>query len=271
MVSGESFPVWECEDCTLRFTQDIPDPGHIGDYYRSESYISHSDQAPGMINQVYRLVRKRTLASKRKLVIKTSGLSGGRLLDIGAGTGAFANEMKRKNGWDVTGLEPDPGARQVALSNYALELQEAASLFSMPERSFDVITMWHVLEHVHDLHGYMDKLRLLLKETGFLFIAVPNYTAKDSAIYGSAWAAYDVPRHLYHFSPASMKTLVSRHRFVMETEKPMWFDGFYISMLSSKYKNRRTNFPAAFINGLRSNFAALGNVEKCSSVTYVLK
>lgn len=268
-VSGHIFPVWECADCTLRFTQDIPVENEIGAYYQSEEYISHSDEAPGLINRVYRLVRKKTLTSKRRLVERWVGQKG-ELLDLGAGTGAFANEMKTQ-GWKVTGLEPDPGARKQALDVHGLELKDSAQLFTLKDDFFDAITMWHVLEHVHDLHGYLEKLRSLLKKQGRLFIAVPNYTSKDSAIYGNNWAAYDVPRHLYHFSPASLKKLISSHGFELETEKPMWFDSFYISMLSSKYRNGRTNLPAAFINGLRSNLSALGSVEKCSSVIYVLK
>lgn len=268
-VSGHFFPVWECESCTLRFTQDIPTEDEISAYYKSEEYISHTDRAPGLINKIYRVVRKRTLASKRKLVEKFT-LTNGELLDIGAGTGAFAQEMKAK-GWKITGLEPDPDARKQALDNYGLDLEHSDHLFSLAENSFDAITMWHVLEHVHDLHAYLEKLRSLLKKQGRLFIAVPNYTSKDASIYGNDWAAYDVPRHLYHFSPASMKKLTSLHGFVLETEKPMWYDSFYISMLSSRFRNGRTNLPAAFINGLRSNLSAISNVENCSSVIYILR
>ena len=269
-VSGHLFAVWECADCKLRFTQDIPDEGHIGAYYKSDEYISHTDKAPGLINRIYRIVRKRTMGSKRKLLAKYTGLANGRLLDIGAGTGAFVNEMK-KNGWEVTGLEPDPDAREAALSNYGVQLMEADSLYALPEASFDAITLWHVLEHVHDLHGYLKKLKLLLKKDGILFIAVPNYTAVDSMVYQQHWAAYDVPRHLYHFSPATIKTLSALHDLELKARMPMWFDSFYISMLSSKYKSGRTRLPSALFNGFRSNFSAMRNVEKCSSVIYILK
>ncbi len=268
-VSGHLFSIWECVNCTLRFTQDIPVENEIGAYYKSEEYVSHTDKAPGLINKIYRVVRKRTLASKRRLVEKFFA-SKGQLLDIGAGTGAFAGEMQSK-GWRVSGLEPDPDARKQALDNYGMVLEHSEQLFRLEKNSFDAITMWHVLEHVHDLHGYMDQLRSLLKENGRLFIAVPNYTSKDSTLYKNEWAAYDVPRHLYHFSPASMKKLIAQHGFTLEKEKPMWFDSFYNSMLSSKYLNGRTNLPASFINGLRSNFSAMGNVERCSSVIYILK
>jgi SAM-dependent methyltransferase len=140
----------------------------------------------------------------------------------------------------------------------------------LPSASFDAITLWHVLEHVHDLQGYMAQLKNLLKENGRLFIAVPNYTSKDAAIYKEDWAAWDVPRHLYHFSPRSMKTLVEKHGLKIVEYKPMWFDSFYVSMLSSKYRNGRTNLVASFLNGLRSNIKAMGNVQRCSSVIYII-
>ena len=140
----------------------------------------------------------------------------------------------------------------------------------LPANSFDAITLWHVMEHVHDLPAYVQQLRNLLKEDGRLFIAVPNYTSKDAAIYKEYWAAYDVPRHLYHFSPRSVQVLMEKYGLKLLLNKPMWFDSFYISMLSSKYKNGSTNLIAAFWNGLRSNFKAMSDVKKCSSVIYII-
>jgi SAM-dependent methyltransferase len=142
--------------------------------------------------------------------------------------------------------------------------------FHLPAESFDAITLWHVLEHVHDLSAYVQQLKSLLKERGKLFIAVPNYTSKDAAIYKESWAAYDVPRHLYHFSPRSMQSLMEKHGLKLLGYKPMWYDSFYISMLSSKYKNGKTNLLASFFNGLSSNLKAMGDVKKCSSVIYVI-
>lgn len=267
-VSGYLFPIWECSDCQLRFTQDIPDENFIGEFYKSEEYISHTDKAPGLINRIYRIVRKKTLRGKRKLVNRLTGLTKGELLDIGSGTGAFVNEMM-KNGWKVTGLEPDPDARKVAKQSYDLKLEHTDQLKTMTNESFDAITLWHVLEHVHDLHQYLEKLRNLIKKDGRIFIAVPNYRSMDSAIYQDNWAAYDVPRHLYHFSPASMKKLLEKHQLKLLHQKPMWFDSFYISMLSSRYRKGRTNLPAAIINGMRSNLKAMRDKEFCSSIIYV--
>jgi 2-polyprenyl-3-methyl-5-hydroxy-6-metoxy-1,4-benzoquinol methylase len=268
-VSGEAFPIAECNGCSLRFTQDVPDTAGILPYYKSEDYISHTDTSKGLVNRLYQLVRKKTLRKKRKLVENTTGIKAGQLLDVGSGTGAFVNEMKQK-GWQVTGLEPDEGARTVAKKLYNAELEDINRFYQLPANSYDAITLWHVLEHVHELSAYVEQLKALLKEKGRLFIAVPNYTSKDAAIYKECWAAYDVPRHLYHFSPQSMKSLMEKHGLKLIGYKPMWYDSFYISMLSSKYKNGKTSLVVSFFNGFRSNLKTMGDVKKCSSVIYVI-
>jgi SAM-dependent methyltransferase len=268
-VSNEVFMIVECKSCSLRLTQDVPDQDSIGSYYKSEDYISHSDTSKGLINNLYQRVRKRTLKQKRKLIENTTGLKNGYLLDTGSGTGAFANEMV-KNGWQVTGLEPDVSARSKARELYGIELQGLEVFYELPVSSFDAITFWHVLEHVHELNPYMETLKKLLKPKGKLFIAVPNYTSRDAATYGEYWAAYDVPRHLYHFSPTAMKMLVEKHGMKIEKYLPMWYDSFYVSMLSSKYKKGKTNMPAAITQGLRSNMHATGKPERCSSVIYII-
>ncbi len=269
-VSGESFIIAECNACTLRFTQDVPDAASIGPYYKSEDYISHTDTSKGLVNRLYRWVRKRTLRKKRRLVEKLTGVKAGQLLDVGSGTGAFVNEMK-EHGWQVTGLEPDEGARGVAKKLYHAELKNITEFYKLPANSFDAITLWHVLEHVHELSGYVEQLKKLLKKNGKLFIAVPNYTSKDACIYKEYWAAYDVPRHLYHFSPRSMQRLMERHGLTIQQYKPMWYDSFYISMLSNKYKNGKTNLFASFFNGFHSNLKAMGDVKRCSSVIYIIE
>jgi len=268
-VSNEKFPVVECSHCTLRFTQNVPDAPTISPYYKSENYISHTNTSKGIINSLYQAVRKKTLKQKRQLIEKITGKTKAQLLDVGSGTGAFANEMKQA-GWQVTGLEPDADARTVAKQVYHLELSDMNTFHQLPANSFDAITLWHVMEHVHDLHPYVEQLKNVLKPEGKLFIAVPNYTSKDASIYKEHWAAYDVPRHLYHFSPKSVQVLMEKHGLKMLDYKPMWFDSFYISMLSSKYKNGSTNLVAAFFNGLRSNFTAMNDVKKCSSVIYII-
>ncbi len=268
-VSKEEFEIWECSDCSLRFTQNVPSAEEIGAYYKSEDYISHSDSKKGLINSLYHKVRKITLKGKKHLIEKYTGKKQGSLLDIGAGTGAFLNTMKEA-GWNVTGLEPDETARLNAKQNYNLELQQLEQFQNQQTNAYDAITMWHVLEHVHDLHGYMKKLHAIIKPGGRIFIAVPDYTSYDAEVYGAAWAAYDVPRHLYHFSPKSMRVLLEKFNLKLQEIKPMWFDSYYVSMLSQQYKNGKGNVVAAFFRGAVSNFKALFDKEKCSSVIYVI-
>jgi 2-polyprenyl-3-methyl-5-hydroxy-6-metoxy-1,4-benzoquinol methylase len=267
-VSGELFAVAECQQCTLRFTQDVPYENAISPYYKSENYISHTNTARGLIHRIYHFVRERTIRRKRKLIEASSGMKG-KILDVGSGTGSFVNEMKQ-HGWEVTGLEPDADARKVALDSYGLKLADSQELYRLQAGYFDAITLWHVLEHVHDLPAYIQQLKTLLKDTGRLFIAVPNYTAKDATIYREYWAAYDVPRHLYHFSPHSIDVLVRKNGLKVIECKPMWYDAFYISLLSSKYRTGKTNWWAACWNGIRSNFLAMKDSKKCSSIIYVI-
>ena len=269
-VSHQTFEIWQCAGCSLRFTQGVPDAASVGNYYQSANYISHTDTSEGIVNKLYHFVRKTTLKRKRRLVAQTTGVQKGSVLDIGAGTGAFAQTMLQA-GWAVTGLEPDTLARQRALALHGLHLQDTSSLFRLPAQGFDAITMWHVLEHVHELQAYIEQIKILLKEKGRALIAVPNYTCYDAQLYGRYWAAYDVPRHLYHFSPKSLETLVRRHGFTLEEKKPMWFDSFYISLLSSKYKNGKTNWLGALWSGGRSNLKAAANKNYCSSLIYILK
>lgn len=268
-VSNKTFVIAECNSCSLRFTQDVPDAASIAPYYKSENYISHTNTSKGLINRLYQSVRKRTLKQKRRLIERASGIKKGRLLDVGSGTGAFANEMQQA-GWQVTGLEPDADARAVGKQSYNIDLADIGQFYQLRESSYDIITMWHVLEHVHDLQGYIAKLKLLLTENGKLFIAVPNYTSKDAAAYKEQWAAYDVPRHLYHFSPRSMQVLMEKHGLRILQHKPMWYDSFYVSMLSSKYIHGKPNLVGAFFKGMGSNLKAMGDVKRCSSVIYII-
>ncbi len=267
-VSGEFFPVWYCNDCTVRFTQEVPDEDAIGAYYQSSNYISHSDTKKGFVNWLYHRVRQFTLGNKRKLVARCTGMTKGSLLDVGCGTGAFIHTMQAA-GWSVTGLEPDANARQKAIELYNIHPQEVSDLFTLPAESYNAITLWHVMEHVHRQHEYAAQLYQLLAPGGRLFIAVPNYTSADAAYYKENWAAYDVPRHLIHYSPRAMQQLMEKSGFKLETLRPMWFDSFYIAMLSEKYKNGKGNLLRAVWNGFRSNLGAVGNTGKCSSVIYI--
>jgi 2-polyprenyl-3-methyl-5-hydroxy-6-metoxy-1,4-benzoquinol methylase len=268
-VSQKEFAIWHCNNCTARFTQDVPGQNAISTFYQSDNYISHSDTKKGFINTLYHAVRSHTLNKKRQLIIKEAGITKGELLDIGCGTGAFLNTIKTA-GWGITGLEPDYNARKKAKELYGIHTQEPVKLFELKPAFYHAITMWHVLEHVHELHAYIQQLKNLLTPNGKIFIAVPNYTCKDAAIYAAYWAAYDVPRHLYHFSPAAMEQLLSKYNLKITALKPMWYDSFYVSMLSEKYKNGKGNISKAFFNAFVSNLKALADKTKCSSVIYVI-
>ncbi|MEO6548236.1 MAG: class I SAM-dependent methyltransferase [Ferruginibacter sp.] len=271
-VSGEVFDIWECSECTLRFTQDVPGEDAIGPYYQADTYISHTDTEVGLVNKLYKHARTYTLNWKIKLVRGSAGLrsGSGALLDIGAGTGAFLYKAFTK-GWEVTGLEPDEGARRICKDKYGLTTEAPAKLFELSTAQFDVVTMWHVLEHVHGLHQYMDQLKRVLKPTGVILIALPNYTSADATHYREYWAAYDVPRHLYHFSPRAMGILVAKHGMKLEYAKPMWLDAFYIALLSEGYKNGKANLGGALKNGLQSNLLAVKNKQTCSSLVYMIR
>jgi len=270
LVSGELFKISECHECTLRFTNPVPDENEIEKFYKSEDYISHSNTSQGLINKLYQLVRNYTLHSKRKLIEKEAGLKSGTMLDIGCGTGEFLNTMKN-SGWEVYGVEPDEGAQQIANRKFQLEIKIPKKLFEFTADFFDVITMWHVLEHIHHLDKNMTQLTNILKPDGTLFIAVPNYHSFDAKYYDSGWAAYDVPRHLYHFTVQAIVTLLERFGLKLKKLKMMPFDSFYVSMLSEKYKKEAGSLLRAMSIGLKSNLKAIPHTGRCSSLIYFVK
>lgn len=267
----EHFDIVKCDNCLLQFTFPVPSIDHIAPYYNFPSYISHTDIKEGWINKIYHRVRQHTLLDKTNWVQSLFTGHKGNLLELGAGTGAFAHSMTEK-GWNVTALEPDEASRKRALDNYNIHLLPIETLNELPAQKFDVITLWHVLEHVHDLKEYMQIFKKLLKHNGRLIIAVPNYTSYDAQFYKKYWAAYDVPRHLYHFSPNSMQVLVKNNQMQIVQYKPMWFDSFYISLLSEKYKQSGVfGLIRAFLIGGISNLLALKNSNKASSIIYEIK
>ena len=268
-VSSENFEVVECTSCGFRFTAHPPAPDQIGRYYQSDAYISHTDSKKGLFNTIYQLIRKQAVASKRKLVARFSQRQTGHLLDYGCGTGAFLVEMKSA-GWQVQGMEPDPGAASRAAELTASVIRNPDQLASLPEKAFDVVTMWHVLEHVHDLHGTLDHVKRILKQDGILIVAVPNHTSFDARHYAADWAAYDVPRHLHHFSPDSLSKLMQLHSMKVKAIKPMWYDAFYVSLLSEKYKTGSMRLIPAVFTGIISNINAMFKKGVCSSQIYII-
>ena len=263
-VSKETFTNVKCKDCGFHFTNPVPENENIGKYYKSDSYVSHSSSNKGIINKIYLLVRKYTLKKKVKLVGKEC--IGKSLLDIGAGTGHFLNASK-KAGFNVLGLEPDSDARKFAKENLSVELRPSIDLHTLPDKSVDVITMWHVLEHVYDLKRDLKKITEVVKDNGVIIVAVPNMNSYDAKYYKEFWAAYDLPIHLYHFVPADIKKLFDGFGFRVDRILPMKFDSFYVSMLSEKYKGG--NIFKAFWIGLKSNLKA--NNESYSSQIYILR
>jgi 2-polyprenyl-3-methyl-5-hydroxy-6-metoxy-1,4-benzoquinol methylase len=264
--TGESFDVVKCAGCDFTFTQNIPDLENIGPYYESEKYVSHSDTQKGLFFKVYHTVRSYMLGQKRKMV--TNAAPKGKLLDIGCGTGYFLNEMNN-HGWDCQGIEQDEKARKYGAEKFNLTVNKPAHLNSLPDSSYNSITMWHVLEHVHDLNGYLTKIKAALKPNGSLVVAVPNYDSHDAKRYGKHWAAWDLPIHLWHFTPATMSKLMEKHQLKIVKHHRLPFDSFYVSLLSEKYKGG--NAIMGFITGKISFLKSLLNVKKCSSVVYIIK
>ena len=270
-LTQEYFSIYHCVPCNFRFTSPVPIQTEIGKYYNFVEYISHTDVKEGWMNRLYHAVRIKTLAKKTKWVQSLFTGHKGTLLDIGAGTGAFVHAMQEK-GWKVNGLEPDAATRSKAFDNYKIKLQSTETIFELPENEYEVISMWHVLEHVHTLKPYLHQCYKSLKQNGRLIIAVPNFTSFDAKYYKKYWAAYDLPRHLYHFSPKSMSILLDEIGFEIVSTKPMWYDSFYVSLLSEKYKQSgKIGLLLAFFIGGISNLFALSDASKASSVIYEVK
>lgn len=268
-VSLEDFEIVECVSCGFRFTAHPPAVHQIGRYYQSDAYISHTDSKKGIFNTIYQLIRKQAVKSKRKLVCHFSQRKTGNILDYGCGTGAFLAEMKSA-GWQVQGMEPDPGARSRAEDLTASTIMDPDMLPTIETASVDVITMWHVLEHVHALHDTLSQVKRILKENGLLVVAVPNHLSHDARHYAQHWAAYDVPRHLHHFSPLSITQLMKIHGLQVREVLPLWYDAFYVSLLSEKYKTGSMRLIPAILTGLISNLKALFNKGVCSSQIYII-
>ncbi len=242
-----------------------PQPSNIEAYYQSDAYISHTDANKSLADKLYQYVKKYSL-KKKGLQVEAFAQAGKRVLDIGAGTGDFLKHMQLK-GWQVHGVEPNHLARKAA-SIKGLHLE--SNLDKLAEKKFNSITLWHVLEHLPDLEQQIRKLETLLENEGTLFVAVPNYKSFDATYYGKFWAGFDVPRHLWHFSRASIQKVFAKSGMKIVDIQPMIFDAYYISLLSEKYKSNRTNFVKAFMIGMRSNLKAR-KTKEYSSLLYIIK
>jgi 2-polyprenyl-3-methyl-5-hydroxy-6-metoxy-1,4-benzoquinol methylase len=262
-VSGEIYKVMINKEYDMLVT--TPVPKNLASYYKSENYISHTDSKKSLLDKVYQIVKNTTLKRKLKLIdsFKTSSKN---ILDVGSGTGDFLKVCKN-NSWSVFGVEPNLDARNIAAKK-GITLQE--NLSELKNIQFDVITLWHVLEHVEDLSAYISILNKLLCKDGKLVIAVPNFKSEDANYYKEFWAAFDVPRHLWHFSQTSIFKLFSLENMIIEKTIPMKFDAYYVSLLSEKYKSGKMNPIISFYRGFVSNLKAKRSKEY-SSLTYVLK
>lgn len=264
-VSKETFELLYDDTLDLLITSPQPSAENLGKYYESEDYISHTDGKRSIFEKAYHFIKNIALKNKLSL-ISSLQQSKGSLLDIGAGTGDFLFVAKN-NGWNAVGIEPSEKAKSIAQSK-GVELKSSLSDFD--DNSFDIITMWHVLEHVPDLEYQIKELKRLVKPNGSIIIAVPNFKSFDATYYKEFWAAYDVPRHLWHFSKTAIKKLFTKEDLELVQILPMKFDSFYVSLLSEKYKNGKMNFIKAFSIGLKSNLKANKNFEYSSHI-YVLK
>ena len=262
-ISGESFALNQCKKCSVVFTNPRPTDSALPKYYDDPDYISHQNQSTNLINCVYKLVRNYTLSKKVKMLKKYS--TGTSILDYGCGTGDFLATCKRR-GYTTYGYEPNPIAKEQAGTKGIAVVEDIKDI----KGDIDIITAWHVLEHVSDLRKTIKLLRKKLSDTGVLLIAVPNLNSYDAAYYKEHWAALDVPRHLYHFTQESFGKLLELNKLTLVNTIPMHFDSYYVSLLSEKYKNQRNNYFRALKTGYTSNQKAKQTGEY-SSLIYVIR
>lgn len=269
-VSRETFTLFRETKRDLLITLPQPPADRLHRYYESEDYISHTDSRRNLTEMLYQQVKRFSLKRKLSLVNRVCK-DPRRLLDVGCGTGDFLKTCG-ESGWSVAGVEPNDGARALAEKKMGSNRLYASleDLVGSEEAKFDVITLWHVLEHLPNLYEEIRRIKSLLKPEGSLILAVPNYKSHDALHYGSFWAAYDVPRHLWHFSRSSVENIFSDFGMTIAHELPLYFDSFYVSLLSEKYKHGKQRFLAAFYRGLRSNLLAR-NTGEYSSIIYWLK
>lgn len=263
-VSGETFELLYDADLDMLITHPQPSAEQLPRYYESVDYISHTDGKRTLFEKMYQFVKGIALKNKLKLI--NSHSQKGRILDIGAGVGDFLSFAKN-DGWETIGIEPSEKAKTIAMKKGVTFVENFSSLES---NSFDIITMWHVLEHVPDLENQITTLKRLIKPEGTILIAVPNFKSYDAKYYGKFWAAFDVPIHLWHFSKTAIQKLFAREDLELKAVLPMEFDSFYVSLLSEKYKTGKMNYLKAFSIGLKSNYFGNKNSEFSSHI-YVIK
>ena len=263
-LTQEDFEILECDNCKLLFTSPRPDKSVIGKYYKSEDYLSHNEHKKGLVPWIYNRVKRVNIRNKYK--ISCGDLIKPHVLDFGCGVGDFLNYAKQK-GCEISGCDMSEDARIWASMKLGKSIVTPEEIFALPHSTFDVITMWHVLEHIDDVRFQIDQLHRLLKDNGRLVIAVPNYKSFDAQYYKDKWAAYDVPRHLNHFHKESLKNIFAGS-FELDEIHPLKWDAFYISMMSEKYIDKGNSFIKGICLGWKSNRKARKSGEY-SSLVYV--
>jgi SAM-dependent methyltransferase len=266
LVSDQSFAICTCGFCGLMMTNPRPTQEHIGQFYESNSYLSHNSDG-SLLSKIYSLAQVYTLWYKHR-VIKKLGVNGNRLLDYGCGVGQFMHYMSSKK-YDVRGVEPSDIGIEKATEK-GLTVYPSIEQAKDEESKFDVITLWHVLEHVHDLQPALKLLKKLLKKNGYMVIAVPNTKSWDATHYKENWAAYDVPRHLFHFDDDSLKLLLKNSGLSFTTTAPLYLDAFYISLLSETHHPTGNKLLKSIINGCKSNIYGSSNGQY-SSMIYIFQ
>jgi 2-polyprenyl-3-methyl-5-hydroxy-6-metoxy-1,4-benzoquinol methylase len=269
LVTGESFRVAQCCGCGLVVTADPPEEHDIGRYYVSDDYISHSDKKQNLTELSYHLARKFMLGRKFRLVRRATGKSTGTIVDIGSGTGYFASFMQQK-GWNVTGVEINDRAREFSAAKFGIRTLTPAGISDLNDASADCVTLWHVLEHLYDPEKWMGEIRRILADDGRCIIALPNIESSDAQWFGENWAALDVPRHLWHFSPDSLLHLAEKHGFACEEIRPLPLDLFYISALSYRNRGRHVALLRGVVTGLFLAVVNLFRSNRASSLIYVI-
>ena len=264
--SQETFTIRQCTNCHFLITTPRPVNEELGRYYPSEDYVSHTDKPKGLFDKVYFAVQQKNLKDKHQKISKF--ITQGQLLDYGCGAGSFMQFMKQ-NSWEVEGVELSEQAAAIASKRVGAKVLSPLN-YEKKEASFDLITLWHVLEHLPEIEDRLVDFYRWLKPGGYLFLALPNHRSLDARHFGSHWAAWDVPIHLWHFNQESMKQLAKRMEMEWVDTFPMPFDAYYVSMISAKNKGQ-TFWPLSGLwRGWRSNVQAQRTGE-ASSLIYVLK
>jgi len=270
LVTGTVFELLRCNTCGFILTQDAPGEEDIARYYESPGYISHSDTRRTMVDKIYQVARNIMLSRKTRMVSRECAINRGEILDVGSGTGHFLYFMKNA-GWNVTGIEINQGAREYSERNFGLSVFPPEHLKTFSSSRFDCITLWHVLEHLYDPVNYFGEIRRVLKPGGTVIVALPNSNSYDAGHFEKYWAAWDVPRHLWHFNPLTFKLFAQKSGFKIISETVLPFDVFYISVLSERAAKKSAGMLTGMMWGMIFWFISLFAKKRASSLAYILR